>query len=86
MKFSPLLAAIGAALVLTACGGGGGGGGGDGGGSSAATDGIPTAALASVDGFVSYMQQLVSDMSETLEAFTLPDAALPTTETVETSV
>jgi len=32
------------------------------------------------------LQQLVSDMSETLEAFTLPDAALPTTETVETSV
>lgn len=83
-KFSHFLAAIGAALVLTACGGGGGGGGG--GGASAATDGVPTGALASVDGFVSYMQQLVSDMSETLEAFTLPDAALPTTETVETSV
>lgn len=83
MKFSPLLAAIGAALVLTACGGGGGGGGG---GAAAAADGVPTGALASVDGFVSYMQQLVSDMSETLEAFTLPDAALPTTETVETSV
>lgn len=83
MKLSNMLAAICAALVLTACGGGGGGGGG---GAAAATDGVPTAALASVDGFVSYMQQLVSDMSETLEAFTLPDAALPTTETVETSV
>lgn len=81
MKLSPLLAAIGAALVLAGCGGGGGGGG----GSPAATDGVPTGALASVDGFVSYMQQLVSDMSETLEPFALPSGDLPTTETVETS-
>lgn len=82
MKLSNMLAAVGAALVLTACGGGGGGGG----RAAAATDGVPTGALASVDAFVSYMQQLVSDMSETLEPFTLPDTALPTTETAETSV
>ena len=78
------------ALVMTAgvaaCGGGGGGGGGDvgvgGGGGSAPVASscgvIPASALASVDGLVAFMNQLINNCTnDTSEPILLGDAILP---------
>ena len=78
------------ALVMTAgvaaCGGGGGGGfdgGGGGSGSApgapaASSGGIPASALASVDGLVAFMNQLIdTGTNDTSEPILLGDASLP---------
>ena len=83
------------ALVMTAgvaaCGGGGGGGGGDvgvgGGGGSAPVASscgvIPASALASVDGLVAFMNQLIDNCTnDTSEPILLGDAILPADDTI----
>ena len=82
------------ALVMTAgvaaCGGGGGGGGdvgvGVGGGSAPVASScgvIPASALASVDGLVAFMNQLIDNCTnDTSEPILLGDAILPADDTI----
>ena len=85
------------ALVMTvgvaACGGGGGGGGADPGavgsvggapGAAApATSDIPASALASVDGLIAFMNQLIdTGTNDTSEPLLLGDASLPVDDTI----
>ena len=70
------------ALVMTAgvaaCGGGGGGGGSAPGEPAASSGGIPASALASVDGLVAFMNQLMdTGTNDTSEPILLGDASLP---------
>ena len=83
------------ALVMTAavagCGGGGGGDiGAEGGGSGGAPvvaapdpNSIPASALASVDGLIAFMNQLIDNgTSDTSEPRVLGDASLPVDDTI----
>ena len=81
------------ALVMTAgvaaCGGGGGGGDvgvGVGGGSAPVASScgvIPASALASVDGLVAFMNQLIDNCTnDTSEPILLGDAILPADDTI----
>ena len=80
------------ALVMTAsvaaCGGGGGGGGGD--GSDVATPAspsllsdIPASALASVDGLIAFMNNLIdTGTNDTSEPILLGESVLPVSDTI----
>ena len=76
------------ALVMTAgvaaCGGGGGDGGGAFSGAPAASSGgIPASALASVDGLIAFMNQLIdTGTNDTSEPILLGEASLPTDDTI----
>jgi hypothetical protein len=67
------------ALGLTACGGGGGG---DAAPTAAATS-VPDSALATSDALVTYQSTMVSTSSDTSEPLTVPDTAMPTSDTTE---
>lgn len=76
---TPLIALV-MTVAVAACGGGGGGGGGDAAPAAAApaTAGIPAAALASVDGLIAFMNQLIdTGTNDTSEPILLGDATLP---------
>ena len=77
------------ALVMTAgvaaCGGGdGGGGSGTAPGAQAPpSGGIPASALASVDGLIAFMNQLIdTGTNDTSEPILLGEASLPTDDTI----
>ena len=72
------------ALVMTAgvaaCGGGGGSAPGA---PAASSGGIPASALASVDGLVAFMNQLIdTGTNDTSEPILLGDASLPADDTI----
>lgn len=74
------------ALVMTAgvaaCGGGGGSGSAPG-APAASSGGIPASALASVDGLVAFMNQLIdTGTNDTSEPILLGDASLPADDTI----
>ena len=93
----PLIAMVMTA-ALAACGGGGGGGSGVGAGVGAgvgggaggapgaaapATTDIPASALASVDGLIAFMNQLIdTGTNDTSEPIVLGDASLPVDDTI----
>ena len=95
LKFNlntPLIALVMTAAVA-ACGSGGGGnadvggvGGGAGGAPGAAapaTSDIPASALASVDGLIAFMNQLIdTGTNDTSEPILLGDASLPVDDTI----
>ena len=79
--------------ALAACGGGSGGGGADVGGGAGgapgaaapapATSDIPASALASVDGLIAFMNQLIdTGTNDTSEPIRLGDASLPVDDTI----
>ena len=78
--------------ALAACGGGGGGGADVGGGAGGApgaaapapaTSDIPASALASVDGLIAFMNQLIdTGTNDTSEPIRLGDASLPVDDTI----
>lgn len=74
--------------AVAACGSGGGGSsdfGGGGGGllPPAATSDIPASALASVDGLIAFMNQLIdTGTNDTSEPIRLGDASLPVDDTI----
>lgn len=81
IKLSGAAVALAAAAALSACGGDGNGGGS---GSTGASGGIPASALASVDGLMAFMNDLIANRTdETSEPIDLGDAALPTDDTTE---
>ena len=90
--YTPLIALVMTAAVA-GCGGGGGGGGdigavGGGAGGApvvAAPDpnSIPASALASVDGLIAFMNQLIDNgTNDTSEPIVLGDASLPVDDTI----
>ena len=94
LKFNlntPLIVLVMTAAI-TACGSGGGGadvggvGGGVGGAPGAAapaTSDIPASALASVDGLIAFMNQLIDNgTNDTSEPIRLGDASLPVDDTI----
>ena len=84
---TPLIALVMTA-ALAACGGGSGGVGAVGGGAggspgAAATSDIPASALASVDGLIAFMNQLIdTGTNDTSEPIQLGDASLPVDDTI----
>ena len=86
---TPLIALVMTAAVV-GCGGGGGGGGdlgavGGGAPVVAAPDpnSIPASALASVDGLIAFMNQLIDNgTNDTSEPIVLGDASLPVDDTI----
>jgi hypothetical protein len=89
IKLSVAAVALAAAAALTACGGDDGGGfaGNNGTGSNTGTGngasgGIPASALASVDGLMAFMNDLIANRTdETSEPIDLGTSALPTDDT-----
>ena len=93
-KFSvkPSLIVLAMTAALAACGGGSGGGGAGAGGGGAApppgaaappTSDIPASALASVDGLIAFMNQLIdTGTNDTSEPIRLGDASLPVDDTI----
>ena len=87
--YTPLIALVMTAAVV-GCGGGGGGdvgavGGGAGGAPVVAPDpnSIPASALASVDGLIAFMNQLIDNgTNDTSEPIVLGDASLPVDDTI----
>ena len=87
--YTPLIALVMTA-ALAACGGGSGNGdvgavGGSAGGppGAAATSDIPASALASVDGLIAFMNQLIdTGTNDTSEPIQLGDASLPVADTI----
>ena len=89
--YTPLIALVMTAAVA-ACGSGGGGadvgavGGGAGGTPGAAapaTSDIPASALASVDGLIAFMNQLIdTGTNDTSEPILLGDVSLPVNDTI----
>ena len=73
-----LLAALLAAAVVTACGGGG-----DDTPPPPATAQVPASASQSIDGFISYLKDLVASMADTLEPVDTSGVTGPTDETSE---
>jgi hypothetical protein len=81
-----LLAAIGAVMVLVACGGGGGDNGGSASGSNnppPVTAEVPASASASVDGFVGYLKALVAAAADLLEPVDIAAVMPPGSDTAE---
>jgi len=72
------LAALMAVAVLTACGGGD-----DNPPPPPATAQVPASASQSIDGFISYLKDLVAAMADTLEPVDTTDVTGPTDETSE---
>ena len=93
-KFSvkPSLIVLAMTAALAACGGGSGGGADVGGGAGGApgaaapapaTSDIPASALASVDGLIAFMNQLIdTGTNDTSEPIRLGDASLPVDDTI----
>ena len=88
--YTPLIALVMTAAVA-GCGGGGGGdigavGGGAGGApvvSAPDPNSIPASALASVDGLIAFMNQLIDNgTNDTSEPIVLGDASLPVDDTI----
>ena len=71
-------AALGIAVLLSACGGGGGGD--DNRRTSGSNAGLPSSALQSVTGLVTYLNELIGRTDETSEPIALGDAVLPTSD------
>ena len=74
------LAALMAAVVVTACGGG------DDNPPPAATAQVPASASQSIDGFVSYLKELVASAADMLEPVDTAGVAGPSDETSEPQV
>lgn len=88
--YRPLIAMV-ITAALAACGGGGegvgagvgGGAGGAPGAAAPATTDIPASALASVDGLIAFMNQLIdTGTNDTSEPIVLGDASLPVDDTI----
>ena len=85
--YKPLIALVMTAAVA-GCGGGGGGdlgavGGGAPGVAAPDPNSIPASALASVDGLVAFMNQLIDNgTNDTSEPIVLGDASLPVDDTI----
>ena len=85
-----ILIALVMTAAVTACSGGADGGGGVGGGPNgtpgqpiSATTDIPASALASVDGLIAFMNQLIDNgTNDTSEPIVLGDASLPVDDTI----
>ena len=86
----PPLIVLAMTAALAACGGGSGGGGAGGGGAAPPpgaaappTSDIPASALASVDGLIAFMNQLIdTGTNDTSEPIRLGDASLPVDDTI----
>ena len=88
----PPLIVLAMTAALAACGGGSGGGADVGGGAGGApgaaapapaTSDIPASALASVDGLIAFMNQLIdTGTNDTSEPIRLGDASLPVDDTI----
>lgn len=74
------LAALGAALVVSACGGD------DFQEDPPATSQVPASASQSVDGFIEYLRRLVVSSADMLEPVNTTGVTAPTTETAEPQV
>jgi hypothetical protein len=72
------LATLATAALLAACGGGG-----DDNTPPPATSQVPPSASQSVDGFISYLRQLVASAGDTLEPVDTTNVVGPTDETSE---
>ena len=85
-----ILIALVMTAAVTACSGGSDGDGGVGGGPNgtpgqpiSATTDIPVSALASVDGLIAFMNQLIDNgTNDTSEPIVLGDASLPVDDTI----
>ena len=85
-----ILIALVMTAAVTACSGGADDGGGVGGGPNgtpgqpiSATTDIPASALASVDGLIAFMNQLIDNgTNDTSEPIVLGDASLPVDDTI----
>ncbi len=66
---------------MAACGGGGGGGD-----RPTATSEVPASASQSIDGFISYLQELVASAADMLEPVDTTNVVGPTDETSEPKV
>ena len=77
LKMRTLLAGLGAAAALAACGGD------DFQNSPSATSEVPASASQSVDGFIAYLKQLVSSSADMLEPVDTSAVTGPTDETSE---
>ena len=78
--YTPLIALVMTAAVA-ACGSGGAGGAP--GAAAPATSDIPASALATVDGLIAFMNQLIdTDTNDTSEPILLGDASLPVDDTI----
>ena len=75
-----LLAAVLAAAVLAACGGG------DDNGPPPATAQVPASASQSIDGFISYLKELVASAADMLEPVDTTGVSGPSDETSEPQV
>jgi hypothetical protein len=75
-----LLAALTAAAVVTACGGG------DDNPPPPATAQVPASASQSIDGFISYLKELVASAADMLEPVDTTGVTGPTDETSEPQV
>ena len=89
LNASTLLITLVMAAAVTACGGGGGGTDVGAGGSGAPgappseTSGVPPSAVASVDGLVAFMNQLIdTGTNDSSEPILLGDASLPVDDTI----
>jgi hypothetical protein len=74
-----LLVALTASALVTACGGGGGS-------APPATSVVPASAVQSIDGFISYLQELVASAADMLEPVDTTNVVGPTDETSEPKV
>ena len=78
---NPPLIVLVMTAALAACGGGSGGGAP--GAAAPATSDIPASALASVDGLIAFMNQLIdTGTNDTSEPIRLGDASLPVDDTI----
>lgn len=82
-----LLIALAMTAGVAACGGGGGSDGGVGGGApgtpAPSSGDVPASALASVDGLIAFMNQLIdTGTNDTSEPILLGDASLPVDDTL----
>jgi hypothetical protein len=76
-----LLVMLMAVALVAACGGGGGGGD-----RPPATAQVPASASQSIDGFISYLQELVASAADMLEPVDTTNVVGPTDETSEPKV
>jgi hypothetical protein len=76
-----LLVMLMAVALVAACGGGGGGGD-----QPSATAQVPASASQSIDGFISYLQELVASAADMLEPVDTTNVVGPTDETSEPKV
>jgi hypothetical protein len=80
MKTRATLAALSVGALLAACGGGGDHN------TPPATSEVPASASASIDGFITYLKELVASTADTLEPVDTAAVTGPTDETSEPKV